>query len=342
MEQVVFRVLARYPAFLRQGPLEPLGSRGGFSGALLWRLSGPGGPLCLRGTAPHERAEHLAWRHRLMTEARAAGLRFVPAVLPCADGASFVEAEGRCWELMEWLPGRADYRESPSRERLEAAARALALVHDAWGRHEQGKAVCPAVLRRLELAGNCQVPAGQGPATPLQPLLSRLGEVVREWLPHLPGWLLPWQGRVCLLQPCLRDVWHDHLLFEGDRLAGLVDYAAADVDGVATDLARMLGSLAADDDSGWCAGLAAYREVRSLSAEEEDLARVLDRAGAVLGLANWLRWLMARQQGPALGRVEELLRRVEGWSLGLTRPRPPNATGPPGRGTAPPGSGPPP
>jgi Ser/Thr protein kinase RdoA (MazF antagonist) len=311
MEQVAVRVLGHYPAVLRQGPLEPLGNRGGFSGARLWRLQTPAGPLCLRGAAPREPARHLAWRHRLMAQARTAGLRFVPAVLPTIAGGTVVEAEGRCWELLEWLPGSADYRQSPSRARLEAAARALARVHDAWEHEGQGKAVCPAVLRRLEAAREWQEPAGLGP------LGERLRSVLRRWLPRLPGWLEPWRGRPCAVQPCLRDVWPDHLLFEGDRLAGLVDYAAVELDGVATDLARMLGSLVEDDPAGWEAGLAAYRQVRVLSAEEEGLARVLDRAGAVLGLANWLRWLGAPEQRAdqpgARGRIEDLLRRVERW-----------------------------
>jgi Ser/Thr protein kinase RdoA (MazF antagonist) len=316
MNHTVLEVLAHYPAFLHHGRLEPLGNRGGFSGARLWRLAAPGGPLCLRGAAPHEPGRHLAWRHHLMGLARSAGLLFVPAVLWAVDGRSFVEKEGRCWELMEWLPGRADYRNAPSVPRLEAAARALGRVHDVWLRDGQSRAVCPAVLRRLERVRGWEEPAGTGLAARLRPLRERLVAVLRTWLPQLPALLEPWQERPCAVQPCLRDVWHDHLLYEGDRLTGLVDYAAVEVDGVAADLARMLGSLVEDDEAGWRVGLAAYREVRALSMEEEELARLLDRTGAVLGLANWLRWLSAGERGPAAGleRVDDLLGRVEGWT----------------------------
>jgi homoserine kinase type II len=324
MDTVVLQVLARYPAVLVQGRLEPLGNRGGFSGARLWQLMTPAGILCLRAAAPGERGEHVAWRHRLMALARAGGLHFVPAVLHTAEGTTFVEAQGRCWEVMEWLPGRAEYRRQPSRPRLEASARALALIHDAWRPVCQEKTVCPAVLRRLELASSWQGPISLEIAAPLRPLLERLQAVLRVWMPQLPGLLEPWQSRSCLVQPCLRDVWHDHLLFEGERLTGLVDYAAMDVDSVATDLARMLGSLVADDDAGWQIAVAVYREVRALSAEEEELARVLDQAGTVLGLLRWLRWLSSDQRslgepGAALERVEELLRRVEGWRAASIR-----------------------
>ncbi len=313
MEDLVLAVLARYPALLRQGLREPLGNRGGFSGARLWRLATPAGPLCLRASAPHETARHVAWRHRLQALGRAAGHTFVPAVLATSAGATFVEEAGRRWELMEWLPGRADYRAQPSPARLEAAARALALIHEAWQGEGQGWGACPAVLRRLEVARSWREPALSA-GGPVRPLLERLRDAVRRWLPRVPGLLGPWRERGCVLQPCLRDVWHDHLLFEGQRLTGLVDYAAVDRDGVAADLARMLGSLVEDDEAGWRVALAAYRGVRDLPAEEEERARLLDRTGAVLALANWLRWL-AEGQRPLeqMGRVEELLRRVEGW-----------------------------
>ena len=41
-------VLRQYPRPLWSGAPLPLGNRGGFSGARLWRLDGPAGPLCLR------------------------------------------------------------------------------------------------------------------------------------------------------------------------------------------------------------------------------------------------------------------------------------------------------
>ena len=39
-------VLARYPAFLRRSPPLPLGNRGGFSGARLWRVETAGQAFC--------------------------------------------------------------------------------------------------------------------------------------------------------------------------------------------------------------------------------------------------------------------------------------------------------
>src|SRR5438105_5063872 len=117
--------LAAYPPVLR-GRLEPLGNRRGFSGARPSRPHTPRRPLRPRAAAAPEPREHLAGRHRLMALARRAGLGFVPFVLAASHGETVVEAGGRLWELMQWLPGRADYRAAPSPARLRAAAAALA------------------------------------------------------------------------------------------------------------------------------------------------------------------------------------------------------------------------
>jgi Ser/Thr protein kinase RdoA (MazF antagonist) len=149
-------------------------------------------------------------------------------------------------------------------------------------------------------------------------LMARAQRTVRRQLAEMPSLLSGWQGVPWVLQPCLRDVWHDHLLFQGDALTGLVDYAAAGIDAVAVDLARMLGSLIEDEEDQWAGALEAYREVRELSPEEEQFARVLDRTGVVAGIVRWMRWLDEPVRAEAdvarvARRLEELVRRVERW-----------------------------
>jgi Ser/Thr protein kinase RdoA (MazF antagonist) len=197
---------------------------------------------------------------------------------------------------------------------LRAGAQALARVHVAWRRDNAMASTCPAITRRLDAV------AAWRAGTLLRSVSNqRLADAVSRWMPRVPE-LLRDVAFPVRLQPCLRDVWHDHLLFEGDRLTGLVDYAAVGVDSVAADLARMLGSLVADDEEGWQVGLAAYREVTALTTEEERLSRRLDRTGVVVSLATWLRWTgEGRRWFDEAGtsrRVEELLARVERWAIG--------------------------
>ena len=136
----------------------------------------------------------------------------------------------------------------------------------------------------------------------------------------MPERLRRWRERGFVLQPCLCDVWHDHLLFEDDRLTGLVDYGAVKTDHVAVDLARLLGSLIEDDAANWQRGLTAYRAVRPLSPAEEELARDLDVTGVVLGVATWLRWLGAERRPfedrtAAARRLGVLVERIERWPV---------------------------
>ena len=288
--------------------VEPLGNRGGFSGAYVHRLSALHGVFCLRASAPGESTSRVVSRHALQLAAR---LDFVPAIVSTRSGATFVERGGRCWELMQWMPGRADFHDAPTAARLRAAAESLARLHLAWQGHAlPGVAECPGVRRRLDAV--LDLPRIHPFADPLQRELA-------FWLSQVHVIL---EGMPCVgLQPVLRDIWHDHLLYEGDELTGLVDYASIDLDSVAVDLARMLGSLIEDDEDGWRFALSAYRRLRPLSADEERLARALDRAGAIAALANWHRWIATGQRDPAAphirARVGRLVARVARWPRGV-------------------------
>jgi Ser/Thr protein kinase RdoA (MazF antagonist) len=140
-----------------------------------------------------------------------------------------------------------------------------------------------------------------------------LGQVDR-----VPARLAPWRDHLLPLQPCLCDVWHDHVLFEDEAVTGLVDYGSAKVDYVAADLARLLGSLVGDDPARRAAGLAAYTQLRPLAEADEALVTVLDETGTLLGAANWLRWLYRdgrafEDRGAVAGRLAEQVRRIEQW-----------------------------
>ena len=300
----MFPVLAAYPAWVADAAIEPLGNRGGFSGARIYRLECVRGDFCLRAGAPGEAISRVKARHALQLSAR---LDFVPRLVSTRSGTTVVERSGVCWELMNWMPGRADFHAAPSAARLQAAVEALAHIHVSWQSHARpGLAECPGVRRRLDAVEN--LPR-------IDPFADRLQRELAYWLPQMSAILadLPRVG----LQPVLRDIWHDHLLYEGETLTGLVDYASIDFDSVAVDLARMLGSLIEDDEASWQCALSAYRRVRPLSDDEERLARALDRAGVIASLANWHRWIATGERDPALphvcGRIERLLTRVGCW-----------------------------
>jgi Ser/Thr protein kinase RdoA (MazF antagonist) len=283
--------------------LEFLSNHGGFSGARLWRSTAGGTDFCLRAWPTGTPRGLLRLLHPLMASALRQGLNFVPAVCRTTANSTWVEHQGRVWELTSWVPGRADFHARPTPGRLRSACTALARLHEVW-RHALGErspapGPCPAVARRLRaveewrllLRSGWRPRFGTAERAALNPVAERAWGLLPAAVELLPPLLEPWCGCALPLQPCLCDIWHDHLLYEEDTLTGLVDYGAVKTDQVAVDLARMLGSLVGDDRGQWEVGLKAYREVRPLTPKEEALADVLDRSGTVLGAANWLRWV---------------------------------------------------
>ncbi len=125
----------------------------------------------------------------------------------------------------------------------------------------------------------------------LTPLAYRFVGLLPQLLTHAIGQLDSLATTHFALQPCLRDIWHDHVLFTGDQVSGIIDYGAVDIDTPATDLARLLGSLVEDDAHAWQTGVAAYSEVQSLTDDEARAAKILDTSGTVLAGCNWLRWV---------------------------------------------------
>jgi Ser/Thr protein kinase RdoA (MazF antagonist) len=306
LDRLASSILDCYPSVAGSRTIHSLANHGGFSGALLWRIEAGGLLFCLRAWPSRQSdATRLEFVHKLMRRARSGGLEFVASVIATSDGLGHISHAGRLWDLTEWLPGRADYHATPSAARLEAAARALARLHVAWeGLVHTPPAVCPALRRRLaavldwqELRRNgWRQLTETGHFDPVQPVAERAWQLIDGCVADVPKRLQPWSEWQCTLQPCLCDVWHDHLLFEGDRLTGLVDFGSAKIDHPSVDLARMLGSLVPDNLAAWQTGLRAYRALRPFSDAEAELARALDETGSVIGVATWLRWLYEEQR----------------------------------------------
>lgn len=111
-----------------------------------------------------------------------------------------------------------------------------------------------------------------------------------------------------VLQPCIRDIRAEHVLFTGDEVTGLIDYGALRMDTVVGDLVRLLGSLLGNDRAKWEVALAAYSAIRPLLPQERAMIPAWHRASVVLSAANWLDWLfLERRQFPDLAAVKHRL-----------------------------------
>ena len=279
--------------------------------------------LCLKAwPIDFQDSNRLNRLHGAMRSAFENGLKFVPIVFWKPNQQTCHYCCGRFWDLTAWMSGLADFRVNPSMPRLQAACRALAQLHETWS-NESIVAIPPSVLRRLEstrqweeaIRADWRPQIAADELDPVTRIARRIWPLLPPFMPEIQKRLECWTGPRNL-QPCVCDIWHDHVLFTGDEVTGIIDYGSMRIDTPATDLARMLGSLVGDDLKMWNAGFAAYREVRLLDQADATLARVLDWTGVVLGAANWLHRLYVEKRTYqdrylVANRMQALVERME-------------------------------
>ncbi|HEY5311216.1 MAG TPA: phosphotransferase [Pirellulales bacterium] len=298
------RVLNAYPAAGQPTRVEYLAAAGGLSGARFWRLETALGPLCLRRwPAEHPDRGRLEFIHQILTHAAARGFNKLPLPLATRGGDTWVCFENHFWQLEPWLPGIADWSSAPNPARLRAALTALAQFHLAvadFPLPEPRIAPAPGILRRRQQmawwsdVGISQLEhqaatAGRGIAHEIIDLFHRTRAPVESLLAQAQTLAVP-------LTPCIRDIWHDNVLFIGDQVSGIVDFGASQVDNIAADVARLLGSLAVDDPAQWLAGIESYQDAGRLTTVEIRLVEAFDRANVLLSALNWMRWLYLDQR----------------------------------------------
>ena len=320
----VASVLRHYPPSCHPAGIESLGGHGGFSGAELWRLkTTTAGLLCLRRwPSEHPTPERLRFIHRVLLHAAARGCNWLPLPIATQSGETFRSDGGRLWELTPWLAGMADYHARPSIEKLQAALTALGEFHRATSDYLSPAPVevSPGMLRRREqlrslLGGKLE--RLRRAVRPLAgwPALESLARELIDLFPNREAAVMRQleQGCNCRvrLQPCLRDIWHDHVLFDGSRVTGLIDFGAMAIETPSADVARLIGSLAGDDREAWNAALAAYTAVRSLSPDEQALVTAFDSSAVLMAGLQWLEWVYL--DGRAFAEPERVMERVRGW-----------------------------
>jgi Ser/Thr protein kinase RdoA (MazF antagonist) len=328
-------VLRCYGRVLRgQAACRPI-ERPGFSGAIVLRIESGGGSFCLRGWPPTiESADRILALHEFLGHVRAQGIDYVAVPVATGEGRTVVHLLGRFWQLEPWLPGSADYWSRPSDSRLAAAFEALAHFHAAARGFEPAggrpshlgpavPAVAPTVLDRLErierwtpdrvsevnqrLAQRSRGLQHEAREDAVARAAHRIIGAFTRCAAQLTRELRAAAKIDVPLQPCLRDVWHDHVLFQDDEVTGLIDPSAARTDTVAADISRLAGSLIADDRRAWAVALDAYQSIRRLSEEEARLVGVLDRSGVLLSGMAWLE----RLHSGGLGLEDRALERVQ-------------------------------
>ncbi len=298
--------------------VHPLENAGGFSGAMIWKVESAGQVYCLRKWPNRVDSIKLRRNHRVLNAVGKFGCNFVPVPIPTAHHLlrghgeeihSFVCSSSGIFQLEPWMPGRADFMEFPTRQRLTAAVEALARFHLAVdGSFGYSIEPCPAVqerqrlLERLVSGEFAQIAAISLSRAP--PAYSSVVQQTERGFACLADRLLSHLQDANRLpvrvNPVIRDVWHDHVLFIGQEVTGIIDYGAMRDDSRSVDLSRMLGSFCESDTSMWHDALEAYQQVSAISDNERALLKVLDQSTILLSLVNWLRWLFVDRRSFAL------------------------------------------
>ena len=324
-------IVTEYGSEFRQSHIALIpGESGGFSGAVVWQVETDLRRLALRATCiEHVDRERLAELHRLLAFLSRSGFALMPAPIANPQGETFFARRGRIWQLEPWMPGTADSIGSPSSARLTNALQTLAQWHLAaakydpsergavmFGRTETGRSL--GMIGRFQQIGRWNEPLRRqvqeylarldwpefaALAQEILDLFSRLAvDVASRVVIVLDSWKIP-------IQPCLRDIWREHVLFTGDRVTGLIDPHSARSDCVATDLARLLGSYVADDRSRWAEGLRAYHAIRPLSLNELALVELFDQTSVLLSGLTWIDWCCL--QGRVFADREKVISRLQ-------------------------------
>jgi len=321
-------ILARYPQIRGNPRVTPV-QGGGFSGAAVFHIETDGEPFCLRRwpelRPPLERLREL---HRFLSFVHERGITEVAVPFPARDGSTLLLEGDGLWQLEPWKPGTADLVAKPTDERLRAAMHALARFHIAAAEYEPtepGKAWffqslgerSPAVIERIRMIREW-TPSRVRVVLTANRELFVLQTIAEQFLEHYTRSAPPVERELTRLadarfrlHPCLRDIWHAHVLFDGNEVSGIIDPSAARSENVASDLSRLLGSCLADNWPRWDFGLRAYAEVRPLSGAERQLVQVLDRSSVLLSGLAWIE--RAAPSGPG-GQLEAMARFH--WILG--------------------------
>jgi homoserine kinase type II len=256
------------------------------------------------------------------------GFAALPKPIATRHGQTFLSYADRLWELTPWLPGRADYLTHPRPGKLVSAMRTLADFHlkaATFPQPDGSPTPSPGLGERVEqlrqyLQQSLQEITAGGHASrwpELEPRARRIAALFFSAAPRLLPAIEQAAERPARLQPCIRDIRPEHLLFEGESVSGIVDFGSLRSESVAADLSRLLGGMVGDDQDGWRLGLQAYHSVRPLDAEEHCLTRAFDQTTVLLSGLNWLRWVY--RENRRFENPDQVLARLDAITERLAR-----------------------
>ncbi|MEW4561606.1 phosphotransferase [Bremerella sp. JC770] len=272
---------------------------GGLSGAHTWRVDTDQNRFCLKLMPPDVSVNRLQAAHHAADQRRQKGMHYLAGYQATAAGQTYVESDGRLWELQTWMDGQpptAPFTYPHQRGMFQAIAEFHAL-HESPPRET---APSPGIRTRLNLLDKWRDAYAQGPFPSLNgcghpqwnsTLAQFLDSFVR-YHARLGPLLSSLAHETYLLEDCIADPRPDNFRFAGYQLTGLFDLGSMRWDNIALDVARLASEVSEDGEVDWDTAMTEVNKLRPLTPSEERLAMVLDAANVLLTGLNWVQWLV--------------------------------------------------
>ena len=269
----------------------------GFSGEAVWKITNGQGRHFSVKRFNNLDADHLAWIHRVQLHTIVCDCDFVARPLRTNDGMSLIQASEGLWEVCTWMPGETNSDSPISDQRLSHAMKSLAKFHQSAAQVNFDFRPSPGVKIRLDQLAEfkktilvVQMKSSRYPS--LNNLLMQLKQIPSARLTSLTMALSQFESYTLPIQPVIRDLRSEHLLFTEESLTGLIDFDAMQMETIALDLTRSLGDLVGDDPVRWQTALKAYNGVRPIQSAELELIKLLDPINVILSAMNWIKWIV--------------------------------------------------
>ena len=186
----------------------------------------------------HPDRQRLNWIHTILRSVAEAGINFIPTPIVANSGESIVEHNGYFFELAPWLDGKATYESEPCHEKLDfcddwigqVPSGDSSIIDSIVSPSGPAKSEQPAPAVKSNFKKNCHKYDWPWRLNRIRGFASiaKLGKTLCDNFELLSGLIerqLSHSMQLSVMvQPVIRDVWHDHMLFDENRLSGIVGF----------------------------------------------------------------------------------------------------------------------
>lgn len=288
--------LETFPAEIRQAKWTVV-TTSGFSGATIWRSDSG---LSAKRWPAWVSAERLQAIHAAQREL--APLDFVPRLIPDRFGQTGIDRDGFRMDVSTWCAGQPNpgIWTLPA---IDAAVQAIVGSHRLWQGTMAADRPPSVVGRRLSLLAEYESRSNAGHP----PIVAEIEAAIGPHRFEASRRLRQFRNHASITQTIWSDLHREHVLFDQDRITGLIDFGAVREDHPGCDLVRLF-----DDEPSLMIALDCYEKYRP-NVIDRQLTIALAETAAVVNLAAWVRRLAER------GPTDREMTRLRAWLDHLRR-----------------------